>query len=98
MQRLGVLTLVTFTACNGCRPDTRVHLTVATDRAAATVDERFLSIAVDIAQVVGGKFWTAGVTANGGMGPVQPFDFTRSRLGNLVKPLGPAYLRVGGTD
>jgi heparanase 1 len=98
MNRLGVLALVTLGACHGCHPDTRIHVSVATDHAAATVDERFLSIAIDIAQVVGGKFWTAGVTTNGGMDLVPPFDFSRSRLLNLVKPLGPAYLRVGGTD
>jgi heparanase 1 len=97
-RRLGVLAIMTLGACNGCRPDARLHVSVATDHAAATVDERFLSLAVDIAQVVGGKFWTAGVVTNGGMGAVPPFDFTRPRLLNLVRPLGHAYLRVGGTD
>jgi heparanase len=97
-HRLFALASLTLAACHGCRPDTRVHVAVAGERAVATVSDRFLSVAVDTAQVVGGNFWTPGVTSNGGTGPVPPFDFARARLAGLARPLGHAYLRVGGTD
>jgi heparanase 1 len=84
--------------CHGCAPDTRQHLTIATDHAVAQVSDRFLSIAIDTAQVVGGNFWTPGQTDSGGTGPVPAFDFTRARLAALTRPLGHAYLRIGGTD
>ena len=62
---------------------------------AAEVSERFLSVAVDIDQVVGGTFWDPA----GGPTQVQvePYDFDRLRLGNLARPLAPAWLRLGGS-
>jgi heparanase 1 len=65
----------------------------------ATVDERYLSVAVDTAEVVGATFWSAdaGVEGAGGSAPVPPYDFTRPRLRRLAQELAPAYLRVGGT-
>ncbi|SDJ48383.1 Glycosyl hydrolase family 79, N-terminal domain [Frankineae bacterium MT45] len=49
----------------------------------ATVDDRFLSVAVDMGSVVG---------ASG-----APVDFSRTKLVNLTRQLAPAYLRIGGT-
>ena len=37
-------------------PETTAALSVDTDAVAATIDERYLSVAVDMAQVVGGRF------------------------------------------
>jgi heparanase 1 len=92
-----------------CRPPIRVagedaptRLETITLRLAdpvATVDERYLSVAVDTAQVVGAAFWSpdAGVEAPGGVHPVAPYDFARPRLRRLARELAPAYLRIGGT-
>jgi heparanase 1 len=75
-----------------CQPDARVHLQIGPQ--VATVSDRFLSLAIDTAQVVGGNFWDPG----GDTAPVPPFDFSRARLLQLAQPLGHAYLRIGGTD
>jgi heparanase 1 len=70
---------------------------VSTTSGVATIDERFLAVAVDTGQVVGGKFW-APVDAGGpAQQPVVPYDFTRPKLRALAQALGPAYLRIGGT-
>ncbi|MGH7295117.1 MAG: hypothetical protein ACRELB_09300, partial [Polyangiaceae bacterium] len=72
--------------------------TVATVAPVATIDERFLAVAVDTAQVVGAPFWVpldAGVETYQAPGP--PYDFTRPKLRALASALAPAYLRVGGT-
>ncbi|MCA9670277.1 MAG: hypothetical protein KC503_32000 [Myxococcales bacterium] len=64
-----------------------------------TIPERFLSVAVDTAQVVGGLFWNPdGSSGTVGDFPVPPYDFARPRLRALAKALAPALLRVGGTD
>ena len=66
----------------------------------AHVNPRFLSFAVDIAQVVGGRFWCAEARCDpvpGGGTPIPAYDFNRPRLVHLVRALSPAYLRIGGT-
>jgi hypothetical protein len=65
----------------------------------ATVDPRYLGVAVDTAQVVGATFWSpdAGPEVPGGSHPVAPYDFARPRLRRLAQELAPAYLRIGGT-
>jgi heparanase 1 len=88
----------TVAGCHGCESDDRVHIAVDGKQVAATVSDRFLSVSIDTAQVVGGNFWTPGQTQNGGTSPVPPFDFARPRLRALAAPLGHAYLRIGGTD
>ena len=80
----------------------RVHARAAFDgrRPIATVDERFVSFAVDTVQVVGGRFWAPPGKGGGllGTGPVPRFRFDRPRLRRLAGALAPAYLRIGGTD
>ncbi len=74
-----------------------VHLSRAP---VAQVSPRFLSVAVDIAQVVGGRFWGAEARREfvpGGGHAVAAYDFGRPRLARLVSALAPAYLRIGGT-
>ena len=71
---------------------------VAPGAAVATVDERFLAVAVDSAQVVGAPFWAppdAGAISGQIAGP--PYDFTRPKLRALAAALAPTYLRIGGT-
>lgn len=81
------------------RTVTELSVSVVTDAAIAVVDEKYLSVAIDMANVVGGAFWDPS-TNTGPMGTarVQPYDFSRPRLRKLAAALAPAFLRVGGTD
>jgi len=75
------------------------QLSVALDQPIATVDSRFLSVAVDVAHVVGGEFWDpARERAIMGTDKTSAFDFERPALRNLARHLAPGYLRIGGTD
>jgi heparanase 1 len=77
-----------------------VRLTLDGTHPAAQVDERFVSFAIDTAQVVGGSFWAAPGRGHGLLdtAPVPRFDFGRLQLVRLARALAPAYLRIGGTD
>jgi len=78
----------------------RARLQFDGQRALAEVDERFLSFAVDTAQVVGGEFWAPKGQGQGLLDThaVGTYDFARPRLRRLAAALAPAYLRIGGTD
>ena len=75
-------------------------MSVTLTASVATIDPRFLSVAVDTAEVVGGTFWGADGGLEGASGGVQvaPYDFSRPRLRRLAQELAPAYLRIGGTE
>ncbi|MFN3200583.1 MAG: hypothetical protein ACE366_19445 [Bradymonadia bacterium] len=77
-----------------------VALTVDTTAPLTTVDRRYLSLAIDASQVVGGYWWSEadGVTQGLGSERADPFDFTRPRLRAMAQALAPAYLRIGGTE
>ncbi len=82
---------------------TAVRVTVAVDTRSPlnVVDEEYLSFAIDMSQVVGGKWWNprADVIEMGGGEKHAPvFDFDRPRLDLLAAALAPAYLRIGGTE
>ena len=83
----------------GPSPD-RVQVTVDATRRLADVDERFLSFAVDTAEVVGGDFWAPPGAGHGLLktGAVDAYDFARPAIRRLAGALAPAYLRIGGTD
>ena len=79
--------------------DTIAELTIDVSAPVATIDERYLSVAVDTAQVVGGLFWSAEPVAQLIGQERQPvYDFTRPRLRALAAELAPAFLRIGGSD
>lgn len=79
--------------------DTIAQLSVDLSSPVAEVDERYLSVAVDTAQVVGGLFWSAEPVAQLIGEERQPvYDFTRPRLRALASELAPAFLRIGGSD
>ncbi|MDH4283265.1 MAG: hypothetical protein OEV36_11475, partial [Myxococcales bacterium] len=79
--------------------DTIAELRVGASRAVVTIDDHYLSVAVDTAQIVGGRFWSAdaGVEIIG-QEEVPEYDFSRPRLRALAAELAPAFLRIGGTD
>jgi heparanase 1 len=76
-----------------------VALAVDTDRATAEIGDRFLSVAIDTAEVVGGDFWAPPGEGQGLLQThsVGRYDFARPRLRELARGLAPAYLRIGGT-
>jgi len=65
-------------------------------RVVAHTSPRYVSFAVDLDQVTGGMFWSQAPNAVGNA-PVAPYDFSRPRLRQLARALGPAYLRISGT-
>jgi heparanase 1 len=79
-------------------PPVRVEL--ALERALHELDERFLSVAIDTSQLVGGHWWsqTGRVEVGRGAQRTAPFDFARPELLQLARALAPAYLRIGGTE
>jgi len=80
-------------------PETTAQAFVDTTEVAATVDPRYLSVAVDMAQVVGGRFWSSsGQQEVIGEEEVPEYDFSRPRLRALASHLAPALLRIGGSD
>jgi heparanase 1 len=105
MKRLACISLLTTlgAACSdsggGPPADTTAELSIDTSQTVATVDERYLSVAVDTAHVVGGRFWSEdGSVELAGQERVPEYDFSRPRLRALAAELAPAYLRIGGTD
>jgi len=68
--------------------------------AARELDTRFLSVALDTSQVVGGRWWSKSGAVEIGRGArrTAPFDLARPELVSLARALAPAYLRVGGTE
>jgi hypothetical protein len=78
-----------------------------------TIDDRFQSYNVEMAEVIGGNFWkpygaqkpktaTTPITFEIGLDPTTfekraPIDLGNARLRKLAAALGPAYVRVSGT-
>jgi heparanase 1 len=79
---------------NGYVSDTSLKLVLDFDQPMQITDSRFLSVSIDTATWLGLKFWQS---TEGG-GEAKRLDLDNSRLNQLIKALGPMYLRVGGTD
>lgn len=64
------------------------------------VDPCYLSWSIDISVFAGGFWWEGANRARRGMGtlPVPPLSLDSKKLGRLVAALGPAYLRIGGSE
>lgn len=64
------------------------------------VDPRYLSYSIDISVLAGGLWWEGATRAWRGMGtlPVPPLSLERKKLNRLASALGPAYLRIGGSE
>ncbi len=79
----------------------RVSLEIDRSNVVHTVAPEYLSVAIDLSQVTGGKWWDPDAqTTELGTGSVESpvFDFDRSALDRLVAPLAPAWLRIGGSE
>jgi heparanase 1 len=108
-MRAAALPLALLLACTGggdvpvagAVPDGAVPVRVTLDGSPiARVSERFLSVAVDASQVLGGHWWSPDGRVEVGVGQtvVAPFDFSRPRLRRMARELAPALLRIGGTE
>lgn len=66
----------------------------------ATIDERYLSFAIDISVLAGGLWWEGSRNSQKGLGSQRfPILNLNSRLLDAyVQCLAPAYLRVGGSE
>jgi heparanase 1 len=81
-------------------PSAERGLTVeVADEPRARVDERFLSVAIDSSQIVGGHWWSPDGSVEAiGRRRIAPVDLGAVRLRRLARELAPAYLRIGGTE
>jgi heparanase 1 len=77
----------------------RVRIAIS-ERPLRTLDVRFLSVAIDTSQLLGGRWWSAAGKVEVGRGSerVPPLDLSRPGLASLARALAPAYLRIGGTE
>ena len=69
----------------------------ASDEAVAELDERYLSVCLDLGQVAEPtRFWNPD--GSGEVVGLPSFDFERRKILNMSRALAPAYLRIGGTE
>ena len=69
----------------------------ASDDAVAELDERYLSVCLDLGQVAEPtRFWNPD--GSGEVVGLPSFDFERRKILNMSRALAPAYLRIGGTE
>lgn len=85
-----ILTCFTLNASRMVTNHIRIDITLDTN-IQAIVSEKYLSLAIDTAQVVGGEWWN-------GDNESDEFDFSRPLLRDLTRPFAPGYLRIGGTE
>ncbi len=78
-----------------------VRVSVDTSKPVGQTAPEYLSFAIDMSQVNGGKWWNPQAQqAETGSGSVNApiFDFNRPKLDTLTRALTPAYLRIGGSE
>ncbi|MBD2859419.1 glycoside hydrolase [Spongiibacter sp. KMU-158] len=84
------------------RPEPAKHavLYLHNSEPVAEIDKRYLSFSVDISVLVGGFWWEGTNDSRRGLGTLRtlPLNLNSAKLDRLVKLLGPAYLRVGGSE
>src|SRR5438046_493211 len=92
--------------------DTGIIINLKEMKYLGSVDERYQSCNVEMAEVVGGEFWRPYKTMDSLPSSTSSFDFSNrnqmfrklppinladKRLMNLAKALAPAYVRVSGS-
>ncbi|MBB3047929.1 heparanase 1 [Litorivivens lipolytica] len=82
------------------RADHTVILSLPVTEPVALVDRRFLSFSIDISVLAGGYWWEGALDTKRGLGTlrVPPMNLNTKKLDKLVQKLGPAYLRIGGSE
>ncbi len=78
----------------------RVLLVLESREAIETIPEKFISVALDASQIVGGFWWDGSDTVVGGVGNnrVPPLDLENRELIAFAAALAPFCLRIGGTE
>ncbi len=79
---------------------TTVLLRLASPEAVEIIPEKFISVALDASQIVGGYWWDHSDRVKDGVGcsRVEPLDLENEKLIALTSLLEPAYIRIGGTE
>lgn len=80
--------------------DNHVVITFVKKAPVACIDKHYLSFTIDISVLLGGHWWEGSKNTYKGLGTlkVPPINLNSKKLDQLVKALGPAYLRVGGSE
>ena len=75
-----------------------IHLNSTTP--ITSIEPRYLSFSIDISVLAGGFWWEGSQGTQRGLGTqrVEPLDLQHEKLDLLVQALGPAYVRVGGSE
>lgn len=79
---------------------TEVALSLSSPQVLHRVSPRFLSWSIDISVLAGGFWWEGSQGVRRGLGTlrVAPLNLNNEKLDKLVHALGPAWLRVGGSE
>lgn len=77
-----------------------VEISLQYETEIAKTDSRYLSYSIDISVLAGGFWWEGSLGIRAGLGILrtEPLRIKRRKLDRLVRALGPAYLRVGGSE
>lgn len=80
--------------------DQQVSISLSHTEPVNQVAREYLSFSIDISVLVGGYWWEGSTGVRRGLGTlrVPPIDLTTKKLDRLVQSLGPAYLRIGGSE
>lgn len=64
------------------------------------LDPRFLSFSIDISVLAGGFWWEGSNGSKRGLGVLRipPLNLNNEKLDSLTQALGPAFLRIGGSE
>lgn len=78
----------------------QVSLVQSTTVAVSQIDPCYLSYSIDISVLAGGFWWEGSLDVRRGLGTlrVPPLPLSGKKLDRLVQLLGPAYLRIGGSE
>jgi heparanase 1 len=81
-------------------PPNPVDVYLDYEKPVAKTSGRYLSYSIDISVLAGGFWWEGSLGMRAGLGTlrVAPLRIKRRKLDRLVRALGPAYLRVGGSE
>ena len=82
------------------QPPAPVAITLTGSQPVHRVDPRYLSWSIDISVFSGGFWWEGTTRAKSGIGTTRlaPLPLDANKFNHLVRSLGPAYLRIGGSE
>lgn len=87
-------------ATRSAKPIDHVTLTWQSSEPVAETHERYLSFSIDISVLAGGFWWEGALKTRRGLGTlrVSPLKLNSKKLDRMIQLLGPAYLRIGGSE